>query len=74
MKTSKHAASRIDEIISLLVAEALDLEKRAKEKKLSMDFVGALNNVSLSVSARVIKIMEATRAEERKTKEEKKDA
>lgn len=65
--------SRVDEIICLLVAEALDLEKRAKKKKLSIDFVGALNNVSLSVSAKVIKIMEATRVEERKTKEEKKN-
>lgn len=66
--------SRVDEIICLLVAEALDLEKKAKEKKLSLDFVGALNNVSLSVSAKVIKIMENKREEERRLKKEKNNA
>lgn len=70
--------SRVDEIIRLLVSEALDLER-----KTNLDFVGALNNVQLSVSAKVMKIMEARRMAERlhadatlkrKIKKEKKDA
>ena len=57
--------TRIDEIIHLLIAEALELEQKSK-----LDFVGALNNVQLSISSRVIKIMENKRAEERKKKNE----
>ena len=58
--------SRVDEIICLLVTEALELEQKS-----SLDFVGCLNKVQMSVSAKVIEIMKAERASERLKKEKK---
>jgi len=58
--TENSKSTRIDEIICLLVTEALEIEQ-----KTILDFVGALNNVQMSVSSRVTKIMESSRAAER---------
>ena len=57
-------SARVDEIICLLVTEALELEQNS-----SLDFVGCLNKVQMSVSAKVIEIMKAERASERLKKE-----
>lgn len=66
MNEAESKSTRIDKIIHLLVAEALELEQKSR-----LDFIGALNNVQLSISSRVIKIMEMQREKERREADER---